>query len=229
MDKYLTYAAAQLAAAGFAILDARVAARLRPDLWLDTMAAMQDASDRSRARLRALPGIRRFEITLDDGRVVEGLAWADHRLAERLAWVLGRAPARVVEVTPVPAPAPAVRPPAVPTAAEGGDQHPDIVTAEAGRTCGSCANFSSGQTCRAPRISGVERPLARAPRICRGYEPVFGAHDRRGARALWPELFIESSKPMGVEDSLKVSALSAGDEVEPFDDKHGTLAAAPRE
>lgn len=219
MDKYLSYASNQLAAAGFAILDARTAARLRPDLWLDVLDATADASERTRARLRGLAGIRRFEVGLDEGRVVEVLAWSPDRLAERLTWVLGRAPARIVDVTP----------PAVPTPAQGGDQHPEVVTAAAARTCGSCSHFSAGQTCRVPRISGVARPLAREPRICRGYEPVFGAHDKRGARALWPELFSEASKSMGVEDSLKASALAAGDVVEPCDDKHGTLAAAPRE
>lgn len=226
MDKYLSYASNQLAAAGFTVLDSRVAARLRPDLWRGALDAESESADRGRARLRSLPGIRRFEVTLDEGRVVEVLAWTGDRLAERLAWVLGRAPARIVEATPPAVPAPSVRPPA-PT--QAGDQHPDIVTAEPGRTCGSCAHFSAGQTCRVPRISGVERPLAREPRICRGYEPTFGAHDKRGARALWPELFSEASKSMGVEDSLKASALAAGDVVGPCGDKHGTLAAAPRE
>lgn len=220
MDKYLSYAGSQLAAAGFAILDARTAARLRPDLWLDVLDATADASERTRARLRSLPGIRRFEVALDEGRVVEVLAWSPDRLAERLTWVLGRAPARIVDVTPLVVPVFSARPPAVPAPAQGGDQHPEVVTAGAARTCGSCANFSSGQTCRVPRISGVARPLAREPRICRGYEPVFGARDRRGARALWPELFAEVSAP---------PASDAAAEVEARDDKHGTLAPTARE
>jgi hypothetical protein len=219
MDKYLSYAGNQLAAAGFAILDARTAARLRSDLWLDVLDATADASERTRARLRGLAGIRRFEVTLDEGRVVEVLAWSPDRLAERLAWVLGRAPARIVEVTPPAVPVFSARPPAVPTPAQGGDQHPEVVTAEPGRTCGSCANFSSGQTCRVPRISGVARPLAREPRVCRGYEPVFGAHDRRGARVLWPELFSEASVPPASDAA----------EVEALEDKHGTLAPTARE
>jgi hypothetical protein len=70
-----------------------------------------------------------------------------------------------------------------------------------------------------PRISGVARPLAREPRVCRGYEPVFGAHDRRGARVLWPELFSEASVPPASDAA----------EVEALEDKHGTLAPTARE
>lgn len=69
-----------------------------------------------------------------------------------------------------------------------GDVHAGVVTANAPRTCGTCARLSAVGICISAAESGVRSPGVNIPRRCPAYVPMWGAADKRNGRQLWPEL-----------------------------------------
>lgn len=185
-DLAYTYAAQHLGLTGIAVLDWRIAVRLRPDLFPSGVEAGAVNSTAWRLRLRTPPGMVKVRADIGDLTGVEVWATSTRALGQRISDLTGL-PVRELWVTDSgkqPAPPPAAQPSRDPA----GDAFPDLVTREPGRTCGQCDRYTAAHTCATPGVSGILHPAPKALRRCPGFVPLWDATDKRGAAELWPEL-----------------------------------------
>lgn len=182
---------------GLCILDAAVAHRMRPDLWqarAECFADFESKHGKTVASGYPHPGAKTYQADIEGIGRVKVMACSPHSLSQRIEWLTGLVVTSVdLDTAPVAPDGPTPR--SEQPRRQNGDQYPDVVTKEPGRTCGACEFFSSRGSCIRPALSGIELPAANAQRRCLGFHPLFGTGDNRKGAQLWPELkfFKESS------------------------------------
>lgn len=194
MNKFSEYVNQAMAATGFCVIDSVIASRLRQDLWPD---ARQCSGDFALARKRGFSKpsdapeylLRLRNVDHD----LQLLARHSHGLLERVQWITGmvvvslhpmadlQGTVQPLDIQPKPAPAPR------------GDVHAGLATKEGPRACSDCNWLSQTGRCLASEDSGIDQPLQKEPRRCKGFRPHFEALDARTGAQLWPELFIKES------------------------------------
>lgn len=201
--KVLQYAHQSLAASGFAVIAASVAATLRPDLWTSGMECVADFSSvDAKNKLGYIVGVQRLTARLAGiDRPVLVLTRSTDQLAQRMEWVTG------FKVEQIEAEAKAT------TAATGREtatarrinplpSAQGIQTEEAPRPCTECANLINEVCLAVVRGEVPTQPATRnQPRLCLAYAPNYyltsGDHrDYRTGKELWPELLAKKDYPV---------------------------------
>lgn len=189
MDKGQHYLATALASCGWVVVDAVVAATLRPDLWPHGAPEAGNDLNRVRLWLPSWPDLRRYVISFDGHRELEAWARCGDRLGDRMFVTLGKRPIVVRAYTP-PAPpeTPADAPPRRPAERDtdlwaGVETHEPAIAA-----CAVCEFYTAGGKCKASDRSGVPEPRPRELRRCLAFVPEHGTSDDRPGRVRWPEL-----------------------------------------
>lgn len=193
MTRALNFAQQALAHAGFAVLNARLAVEMRPDLWADGLTcAAEFGQAMARNSFANLPGIRLKVVLQDQSNAVTVVARSVDQLAARIEWLTGR---KVVSMELAVTQSQAVVTPPAPQAQQE-DRHHGVFTRESGVTCSDCSAFTAAHSCLSADQSGTAHPAANVERRCLAFVPLWDAADLRNGAARWPELLANP----GTED-----------------------------
>jgi hypothetical protein len=154
-SKVQRYVIEQLAAAGFAVLSARVAFKLRPDVWASAMNCGGDFSEalpKLRQYVGSLPGVSLFETQMESTPDWVMVATrSTNMLSQRIEWVTGESLNGLRPVTEV-------KPTVAPRAVDDADRIPSWPCTERTerlRALGIQDDLASGTTKFPPRRAGL--------------------------------------------------------------------------
>lgn len=211
----------QLATAGWAPIDARMALFLEPGLPNAYRDMTADARNPNQV-LRAFPGTTIVRLHVNGYGHVPILTRSELLLAERIGFMGFEAILATEEAENAASEAKRViKKAASPTTGDAlALRHVDIATKEAARPCKACGRLSGGGTCMSASEIGAPneyRPDTAVPRKCLAYAPPrtdrdeILRYDRRTGRELWPEVVtaIEGKKAEAATEETAIDRAKA--------------------